>query len=777
MSCICDQFVHPAPLVIPSGRDALPRQIAGFAEFRRALLRDIASQPALAGWRGRSDEDFGIMLLEMWAYVCDVVAFYDEVIADEAYLRTAARAVSLRKLVALLGYRPRPAVASRVSLAFLVDGRRPLRLPKGTVFRSGAFGSEPPQTFELDADTTANPLFNHFSLVPPPTTSLAAGTTALLVDRPSAAVETNDYLLVLSAGAIAAATVATGVAGYTGADGARYTRVTLRDALAAALPVAGAELRVPTRTAGITSGATAGSSSLTLDGLYRQILPGDPIVVTNGVDVFGFRVTPSDGSVSVTAGSSTTGSTTTTFSVQVLRTVLALDRALPTLRSSSPLIVHHGLRPSGIVVAEPSPTASPSDAPFQLALPVEDPGIAGPPRVLLTDKNGVGAEIGAAIHFVDAAHLAVDAPTLTPDAGETWAPPLALPVDVYGNVGPASRGESVPSEILGAGDASLANQSFTLKKKPLTYLASPTAGDANGLASTLRISVGGVSWTEVASFFGVAAAAPVYVVREDPGGASMVTFGDGKRGARLPSGAAVIASYRFGAGKATPPSGSITQLGKPVKGLSSVLNPVAAAGGDDAVPPSGLRTYAPRSALLLGRAVSIDDLEALALAQPGVRAARAEWYWSATAQQPVVQVWFIGGAGLAETLRKALRNFSEPTTAIDATPATPVPVSLALDVVVASNRHPEDVLPLVRAALTAPETGLLSAERVGIGAPVFRSRVLQAVAAVEGVEAVRGILWNGSDFADYGYAPGAGNYFDLEDGQLTLAAEELGHAG
>ncbi len=31
------------------------------------------------------------MLLEMWAYVCDVLSFYDETIAHESYLRTARR--------------------------------------------------------------------------------------------------------------------------------------------------------------------------------------------------------------------------------------------------------------------------------------------------------------------------------------------------------------------------------------------------------------------------------------------------------------------------------------------------------------------------------------------------------------------------------------------------------------------------------------------------------------------------------------------------------------
>ena len=123
MSCPCDQIEFPPRLYIPAGLTRLPRQIATFPEFRAALLRDIGTHPALAGWRGRQEDDFGVMLLEMWAYVCDVTSFYDEVIAHENYLRTARQRSSLRKLVQLLGYLPRPAVAASADLAAFASTR------------------------------------------------------------------------------------------------------------------------------------------------------------------------------------------------------------------------------------------------------------------------------------------------------------------------------------------------------------------------------------------------------------------------------------------------------------------------------------------------------------------------------------------------------------------------------------------------------------------------------------------------------------------------------
>ena len=69
------------------------------------------------------------MLIEMWAYVADVVAFYTAAHANESYLRTAVLPTSLRRLVGQIGYLPRPELAALVSLALQGEGRTPLALP------------------------------------------------------------------------------------------------------------------------------------------------------------------------------------------------------------------------------------------------------------------------------------------------------------------------------------------------------------------------------------------------------------------------------------------------------------------------------------------------------------------------------------------------------------------------------------------------------------------------------------------------------------------------
>jgi hypothetical protein len=346
--------------------------------------------------------------------------------------------------------------------------------------------------------------------------------------------------------------------------------------------------------------------------------------------------------------------------------------------------------------------------------------------------------------------------------GET----LIVPVTMYGNIVTASRGETVPSEFLGVGDGTVENPSFTLKKKPLTYVPSPTAGNETGVVTSLKIWVNGLQWIETPSFFGHASEDQVYTVRQNDDGDSVVTFNG-----RLSTGVPIVASYRFGAGALAPPAGSIGQIAKAVKGLKSVRNPVAASGGGDAEAPSNLSTNAPKSALLLGRAVSIQDMQVAAANVAGVRAVQAQWRWNTLQQRPVVQIWYIGDASVQQKILQTLRGLSDPTTPFSVDEAVPQTVSLSISVETDPRRIAGDVATAVKAALLDKNTGLLPPERIGIGATLFRSQIFEAVLSVTGAIAVDGLLWNGAAFDPYGMNPGAGNYFDFEDGTVSVNGE------
>ncbi len=813
-NCPCDEFVHPRPLAIPAGLTTIPRQVATFPEFRRAMLRDIPKYPALADWRARAEgDDFGLMLLEMWAYVSDVLAFYDEAIAHEAYLRTARLRPSLRKLVGLLGYVPRPAVGARVSLAAFAEGRQPLTLPRGTAFRSGAFDGQPPQVFELDTATTIDPLFNRWKLDTNRPPMLGRANPASLLVRPAAALLTGSALLVRVADGSAPDQVRL-IAGIRaepieGAADARRLTFASTLSLPADIPLAALTLETPTRRAGLWTVSNAqpavetigGGLRLILESQHRDLHVGDRVLVSDTNDYLSYTITQVDEVLRQPGPGASIEINGSTFNLPVVTvpvTRLWLDVSLAEAIGSSPrdtgvlpisarraaapaaerrrrapssggqftdsqrtqLTVHYGLVSAGTPLTAPDPYLRATD-PLSVAGPLEAPlNDRGPASLLLEDKNHRGVAAGGDLNFSTG--------ELTLGQETSWQPPLLQPVELYGNVLSASRGETVVGEILGNGDASTPNQSFKLKKKPLTYLTATTSAAA-GPVSTLQIRVGGVSWGEVPSFFGVGPDAQVFIVRENDDGEAVVTFGDGRRGARLPSGQAnVVANYRHGAGAAAPPAGSITQLARPARGLRAIRNPVPATGGADAEAVGALRTYAPRSALLLGRAVSIQDMEAAAAGVPGVRAVRCEWRWNAVRQRPSVQVWYVGPVDLRTTVSGALRLLSDPTTAIDVTQALGLPMHLTLEVEVDPRYRAGNVSAAVRAGLLDRDAGLLAPERIGIGLPIFRSRLFEAVLATPGCLAVRSILWNGLPWLDFALQPGAGRFFDLEAGELVV---------
>ena len=804
-NCRCETFEHPAQQFIAAGLSSLPRQIASFPEFRRAMLAAIPGHPALASWRGRDENDLGIMLLEMWAYVADIQSFYDEVIANEVYLRTASRRPSLRKLVDLLGYIPKPAVAAHVDLAVLAEGRQPLVLPAGTAFRSSAFNGEKPQVFELEKDITIHPFNNRWSIAAPRPFYLGSNNPQTLNISPQGELTSGAPVLirtvipgiapilqVLLDWFFAYARAVVEATPQTGFDGENYQSVKFDSPgkLLSFNPISTIQLTTPTQKAGLwtistTPAAveTVGSvTRLALDGLYRQIKAGELILVQKDNEYRWFRVTQVDEQMRQASASQTVtinGSNFSTPGVSTPVTRLLLDANLNNASRKvgtadwsnshqSQLTVHYQMVPAGQGYAPARATLASTDPIKFEELPETPPTAQLPGQFLLQDKNQVGVSVGGAIDYT--------AGKINLDMGASWSPPLDLPVQSYGNRVTASRGETVASEILGSGDATQTNQTFTLKKSPLTYLPAPGVNEL-GVASTLKLYVEGVQWSQVTSFFGAGPEDKVYILRQDDEGLTAITFGDGIRGARLPSGTNnLTATYRHGAGRAAPPAGGITQLARPVKGLKSVRSPMGASGGEDAETSEKLRQYAPRSALLLGRAVSIDDMLVVAAGVAGVRAAQVEWRWNAKRQQPVVQVWYIGEADLREEILTNIHAISEPNLPVEAEMAVPIPLSLTLDLELDGRYIKDQLLESVRSYLLDSETGLLPPERVGIGQPLYRSQLFSAVLATPGVLSVTGVqaayLTQSGPWSAFAISPGAGHYFDIEQGSLVLNGEE-----
>jgi hypothetical protein len=240
---------------------------------------------------------------------------------------------------------------------------------------------------------------------------------------------------------------------------------------------------------------------------------------------------------------------------------------------------------------------------------------------------------------------------------------------VNANVAAATAGSPV-TELLGSGSAATPNQQFQLKQSPLTYVSAPTQ---SGSVSSLAVSANGADWTGVPTLYDQAPTAQVYATLNLPGGIARVTFGDGVEGATLPTGTNNIqARYRVGIGSAgNVAAGAITTLVDRPVGVSGVINPQAATGGQDAQSVEDIRMNAPLSVLTLGRAVSLADYQNFAAAYPGIAKAGAMWVPSGPYRGIWLTVAASGGTQLLPTsqtwsnLITSLESYGNPNVAVN----------------------------------------------------------------------------------------------------------------
>ncbi|MEA3028994.1 MAG: hypothetical protein QOG13_319 [Sphingomonadales bacterium] len=159
----------PRPAENRPGLPAIAYRAGRFADFRRSQLARLSADehPALASLRSRENDDFTIALIDAWSCVCDVLTFYQERIANEAWLGTATERLSVVELGRLIGYQPRPGVAATTALVFLMDeppgaeaSVAAVAIPPGTRVQSIPGPDETAQTFETVAAIEARVAWN-----------------------------------------------------------------------------------------------------------------------------------------------------------------------------------------------------------------------------------------------------------------------------------------------------------------------------------------------------------------------------------------------------------------------------------------------------------------------------------------------------------------------------------------------------------------------------------------------------------------------------------------
>jgi Baseplate J-like protein/Repeat of unknown function (DUF346) len=306
---------------------------------------------------------------------------------------------------------------------------------------------------------------------------------------------------------------------------------------------------------------------------------------------------------------------------------------------------------------------------------------------------------------------------------------------INANVTLATNGSTV-QEVLGSGDGSQTNQSFTLKRPPLTYVSAPTP---RGTASSLQVRVNGLEWEESPTLYGLGPSDQEYIVRLADDGTPTLTFGD--PASRLKTGQQnVTATYRTGIGLAgNVAAGSLSLLQSRPPGLRGVTNPLPATGAADPQNISDARTSAPLTVLTLDRIVSLDDYQSFSQAFAGIGKAQAVAVWSGRTNAIQITVAAADGSSinptdpLSQSLVQAITLSHDPVQTFVVAGFQPLTFNLTASILINQPTYlPSTVMAAVNAALTTA----FSFSQRSFAQAVTAAEILELMQDVPGVIAL-----------------------------------------
>jgi hypothetical protein len=796
----CEGLDAATPRAIDNrmGLSAIAYRIGEYADFKRSMLAGLSSSEfaPLADLRTRDADDFTIGVIDAVACAADVLTFYQERIANESYLRTATERVSLQEMARLIGYRLRPGVAAETWLAFALEPPRTpppdlppdpgafvtgipaaLSLPAGLKVQSVPGPDEKPQTFETVEDLTARPEWNAIRPWLSETRFPGFGATEAFLDGVANNLKAGDALVFVGQEFLNNPTTNNNwdfrlIESVDVDPAANRTRVRWKRGLGSVTPhsnpSSAPQVHVLRRRAGVFGhnaplwlsmnrefrqdypgagesqqewpaftisplAASATGGHIDLESVAADIVPGGLVVLAKGEFNRPDESFPRGTYVELYVVTSTTEASRAAFALSGKVTRLGVrGQNLDTQFHAVPRDVSVFGKSERLTLAPYPVTANVSGD--QLQLSIKTDGLLPGRKLIVTGDRLNGTP---AVHQATVVSVAANANGCV----VTVAPPLPSALKrsttvVHANVAQATHGETV-AQVLGAGDAGKSFQRFELKRLPLTYRS---ATNETGADSELSVRVGDVEWTERSTLFGAGPTDRVYTVQTDESGKLWVVFGDGVRGARLPSGQNnVRTSYRQGLGRdGNVRAGALTQLMSRPLGLKGVSNPSPAEGGTDPEPADQARRTMPLGTRTLGRAVSLLDYEDFALAFTGIAKAQAQVLQRPAGPTIAITIAGQDGAPVSEgspvrsALRLALRDSGDPFVNVTLLSYQHSTFRLGLKV----KRDPAYDIKQVLAAVEAALRAQYSFDARTLAQPVLQSDVIAVVHSVPGVVAV-----------------------------------------
>lgn len=134
----------PGPLPVDPAIDYLAKD---YRSFRRALLDFLTLR--VPGFDETNEGDLAVTLAELFAYAGDQLSYYQDAVANEAYLHTARQRVSVKRHARLVDFRMHEGLAARTYLQFQVNPA--VVVPQGWAVRTRETDPARAQVFETDS--------------------------------------------------------------------------------------------------------------------------------------------------------------------------------------------------------------------------------------------------------------------------------------------------------------------------------------------------------------------------------------------------------------------------------------------------------------------------------------------------------------------------------------------------------------------------------------------------------------------------------------------------
>jgi len=685
------------PLIFPkrpSNRPGLSRvsyRIGTYSDIREFLLRNLNKDVTLAPWTHRGSDDPGLALLEGASILGDILTFYQELYANEAYLRTAQSRESIADLVRLLGYRLSPGLGGRGAFAFEISGDASVVIPKGFPITAQVTGLEQQADFQTADEAVAYPWLSKFNLYRPLSApNVTQSTAEFYIFSPDPFVnpitlEPGDRLIIGDAypagnptrlingeiviidrvrelhgrklykikGSLSRPNSVSEVAAYKVGRSFRHFGHNAPPKVTVVSDGSASQNSI-TYTRYLNAATSAdvdpdlAKEQFPLDVKVDDLPRGVDLVcrsvmrrMSNNVTYYTvIELTMIRRIADVRQGAYTWGALTGQSTLLVLDSELttttnpAVDSWYPTARTYDRIDIreiqfHETISPRLRLRAAPAPTSATAGHDVYFLGTDAQVQALKDRRLFLVGEGGEPEQ--AVVQSVETQSPNVADRRLlrrvTLDANLTYAdfPNENPAVTVYGNLVDATQGKSEREAALGNGDSRQVFQTFKLPKAPLTYLTS--TGQTPPEAPEMQIYVNDRLWKRVPAHFARGPKEEIYIVREDAKGESWVQFGDGKTGARLPSGIKnVVAKYRTGiAAFGALKEGTNANPGGRVDRLSKIRLPGEVSGGEQPESGENAREAAPGKIQSLDRLVSLRDFEMETLAIAGVSRASAAW--------------------------------------------------------------------------------------------------------------------------------------------------------